>query len=271
LAKSDLYEIEAFASQDSLALIRAANSFKLAKLALIQEMNLNENDIELTSQLAVKPLKAINTYQTQSIFQASLSSLPQLQISKLNVASTKKQFQISKTALLPSIHLGGGISTGYSDNFKDINGSTIPFRDQIQINENKYVGISLNYPIFGNGRTRSQIRIAKKELEIAENQYSIEKQKVLKTIQELVQKLEATKSEINVNKANLKAKHKVYEIAQKKYNKELISLYELQMASSEHLSAKIEQIRLNLQLKIQQRTLDFYNGTFTLPLVTSLN
>ena len=86
-----------------------------------------------------------------------------------------------------------------------------------------------------------------------------------------MQKSEALIAEEALNLKKAKAKEKAYRIAEKKYEKGLINLYELQMASNTYLLTKIDQVRLMAQIAIQKRTLDFYNGTFILPVLTPSN
>lgn len=272
VAKADFYEIEAATSADDLDVLKAENALKAAKLALIQEMNLEVIDIDIVQDMEIiTPLDNDKSLQIEKVFSASKEILPSLQKSKINVETTKKDLAIIKTGLLPRISLSGGISSTFSDNIKDASGSTTPFREQVKNNQSQYIGVSLNYPIFGNGRTRSRIKIAKIQLEKAQTQLKIEEQQTYKIIQELLQKNDALIAEEQLNLKKIKAKEKAYNIAQKKYEKELINLYELQLASNTYLAAKIEQIRLMAQMAIQKHTIDFYNGTFLLPAITPSN
>jgi outer membrane protein TolC len=272
VAKADLYEIEATTSADELDVLKAENALKAAKLALIQEMNLEASDITIAQDEALTTFtNSIKGLHIDQLFNASQNNLPSLQRSKLNVALAEKDVSIRKTTLFPSIRLGASINTRYSDNLKDTSGNTIPFNEQIKNNQSKFVGLSLSYPIFGNGRTRSSIKIAKIQLKKAQVQLKIEEQRTYKIIQELLQKNDALIAEEQLNLKKIKAKEKAYNIAQKKYEKELINLYELQQAGNTYLMAKIDHIRLMAQMAIQKRTLDFYNGTFVLPTLTTTN
>lgn len=235
-------------------------------------MNLVALDIDIVQDMEVIALLGNDkSLHIETLFSASKEILPSLQKSKINVEITKKNLAIKKTGLLPRISLSGGISSRFSDNIKDSSGSTIPFREQVKNNQSQFIGLSLNYPIFGNGRIRSSIKIAKIQLEKAQTQLKIEEQRTYKVIQELLQKNDALIAEEQLNLKKVKAKEKAYSIAQKKYEKELINLYELQQASNTYLVTKIEQIRLMAQMAIQKRTLDFYNGKFLLPALTPSN
>ncbi len=271
-AKADLYDMEATTSGDALEVLKAENALKAAKLALLQEMNLEADHIAIIQDKAVEfTSNTITKMNLNEVFSSSLEVLPSLQISKINVATAQKELAISKTALYPSIRLGGSISTSYSDNFRDFSGSTIPFDEQIKNNQSKYIGLSLNFPIFNNGRMRSNIKIGKIQLEDSKTQLEIEEQRTYKIIQELLQKNEALMAEKDLNQKKLRAKQKAYDIAQKKFDKKLINLYDLQIASNAYAYTKIEQVRIIAQMAIQKRTLDFYNGKFILPTLAASN
>lgn len=272
VAKADFYEIEAASSADALEVLKANNALTAAKLALIQAMNLDETDIDIVQDMEmITTLDRKKPLDIEAVFRASKAILPSLQKSKINVETTQKYLAIKKTGRLPRLSLSGGISTRFSDNIKDDSGRTTPFREQIGNNQSQYIGLSLNYPIFGNGSTRSGIKIAKIQVERAQTQLKIEEQSTYKIIQEVLQKSEALTAEEALNLKKAKAKEKAYHIAKKKYEKGLINLYELQMASNTYLLTKIDQVRLMAQIAIQKRTLDFYNGTFILPVLTPSN
>ena len=272
VAKAEFYDIEATTSADDLQVLKAKNAVKAAKLTLIQAMNLNTESISIIQDVdMVSLINNDNLLDIDNIFNVSQTILPSLQQSKIGVETAKKEVAIQKTRRLPSVRLGASISTSYSENSIDTSGNTIPFNEQIKNNQSKFIGLSLNYSLFGNGRTRSSIKIAKIQLEKAETQLKLEEQRTYKIIQELLQKNEALIAEEQLNLKKVKAKEKAYQIAQKKYEKALISLYELQLASNTYLTSKIEQVRLMAQMAIQKYTLDFYNGTFLLPVIRKSN
>jgi len=271
LAKSDLYEIEATASAQALEVLKAENQLNAAKLALLQEMNLSDPEITLVPELRSSEMDSSYTHSANHIFQLSLQVLPSLQISALQVEAARKNLAVSKSAFFPTISLSGSIGTSYSDNFNNALGETVPFSDQITNNQNKSIGLSLSFPIFGNGRVWNEVKIARISLEKARTQLTINQQKTFKIIQELTQKSEALLAEKQLNEKKLLAKNQAYLIAIKKFEKELTTHYDLQIAENSYLSTKIEQVRLNIQIAIQNRYLDYYSGSFILPTIMSSN
>jgi outer membrane protein TolC len=118
----------------------------------------------------------------------------------------------------------------------------------------------LSIPISNRWANRSRVKLAKINVSESVNQLQQQKLNLYKEIQTALQKSEALFAEKEANGHNLEAKEMAYTIAKKKYEKGLINIYDLQQVKNVWTMAKIEQVRVAIQLKIQQKTIDFYNG-----------
>lgn len=270
-AKADFYEIEATVSTDELHVLQANNRLKEAKLALIQEMNLPKNDIELLAPLENQSInESLKNADTESLFSNAQQFLPILQIGELDVKTAKKNLAITKSAFFPKISFITGINTGYSPNRLDASGDQIEFWEQVKTNTSKYIGLSLNIPIFGNGKNWSNTKIARINLLKAHVNLEQKNQVVKKEIQKLIQKNHALLAEEKLNTKKVALQELTLTIAQKKFKNGLITLYDLQTVNNAFVSAKIDQLQMRIQFSIQKKTLDFYNGTFKLPTTTQI-
>ena len=259
-AISDIYLIESMIASEKLNVVRAKQQLEEAQLKLIQEMNLEENQINL--QPEIMNIKTSNNSQFNStkLYENALEFLPEIKKEFLNVKAAQKSLSITKSNLYPSISLGASFSTGYFETRKDLLGNTIGYFDQLEDNLSKFVGVSMQIPITNKWSARSNIKKAKINVLKAANNLAQKKLEVYKTVQQLLNKNESLIVEKQVNQQNIKSKELAYTISQKKYNKGLIDIYELQQSKNFLAKAKIEQIRIELQLQIQKKTLDFYNG-----------
>lgn len=265
-AKADLYEIEATVSADELQVLQANNRLKEAKLALTQEMNLPQNDIELLAPLENQSInESLIDVNAESLFNNAQKFLPVLQMGALDVKAASKNVAIVKSAFYPKITFSSGINTGYSPNRLDAFGNQVEFWEQVKTNTNKFISLSLNIPIFGNGRHWSYTKIANINLLKAKVDLKQAEQLVYKEIQKLIQKNDALLAEDKLNSKKVELKELTLNIAQKKFKNGLISIYDLQIANNEFISAKIDQLQMRIQFNIQKKTLDFYNGNFILP------
>src|SRR5690606_28605704 len=162
--------------------------------------------------------------------------------------------------LYPSLYLFGWYGTGYFETIMDDVGTTIPFRSQFEDNAFKFIGVSLTIPITNGWATRSNSKHQKIIQLQAKNNLDIQKQELFQTIQSLVQEHNALQTEYEQTVKNARAQNQAFVIAQKRYEKGLISSIELFTAKNLFATAQNLKLQVGLRVKINKSTLDFYRG-----------
>ncbi|WP_235114598.1 TolC family protein [Cyclobacterium qasimii] len=261
-AGADLYESESLLLSDQLNLTQSENKLEIAKLQLMQAMNLEDRE-----NFSIEGKKNETGFQmifqaihTDSIYQQAESFLPLLKAQEFRVNAAKKQVDVSRAYLYPSLSLYANIGTGYFQTTRDTIGNTIEFRNQIRDNTYRVVGLSLNIPISRGWSTRSQIKQSKIELKRTENNLEIQKQEVYNDIQQLVVENKALKNEYRQSLQKVKAQELTFTIAQRRYEKGLISILELTSAKNLFSAAQNENLEVGLRLEVNNSTIDFYRG-----------
>lgn len=262
-AKADLYEAESTLLADQLLITQNENNVAAAKLKLIQEMNLEG---VTTISIQSSPIEAdenVDIFQANkdSIYSKATIFVPIIKAQELKAKAAKKQLAIARGGLYPSLSFFAGYQTGYYEtNVNENTGKVISFRNQIKDNVSKYVGVSLNIPISNGWSNRSRVKQQKVEMMRADNNFDIQKQEMFKLIQQLVQEGDALRTEYRQSSQKRKAQVLTFEIAQKKYEKGLISTIELNQSKNLLANSQNENLQVQLRLKVNERTLDFYNG-----------
>lgn len=262
IAQADMYEAESVLLTDKLAVTQSENQLAAAKLNLIQEMNL-ENVSTITLKADALDLKKVadTTLRTNTVYSKAQTFLPSIKAGQLKVKAAQKQVAIARGGLYPSLSLFAGYGTGYYEtNVDDITNEIISFKNQIRDNASRSIGLSMNIPISNKWSGRSEIKQQKIALQQAENNLKIQEQELYKLIQQLVQEKNALEVENLQSLKKLKAQELSFSIAQKKYEKEMISAVELYQAKVLYTTAQNENLQVQIRLKVNQSTLDFYNG-----------
>ncbi|MGB6150905.1 MAG: TolC family protein [Pricia sp.] len=261
-AGADLYEAESLLLTDRLNLTQSKNQLAAAKLALIQEMNLEGTaDIAIQSEmLENSEVVEAGAVQSDSIYKETKEFLPLLKAQELRVRAAKKQLDVERGKLFPSLSLFAGVGTGYFETTRDTLGNTIAFRDQFKNNTFQFIGVSLNVPISNGWSAQSRIKQQKIERLRAKNNLDIQEQLVFQTIQQLVQDYESLVVEHEQSDQNVASQRLAFEIAQKRYEKGLINALELFQAKNLFASAQNENLQVRLRSEINKSTLDFYRG-----------
>ena len=261
MAGADLYEAESLLLADKLKLTQGENQLAAAKLALIQEMNIeNTSDIAIQTTIEEVASTEQNNVQSDSIYAKAKAFLPLLKGQELRTKAAKKQVAIERGKLYPSLSLFAGIGTGFFETFRDEFGNTLPFRDQFRDNTSQYIGVSLNVPISNRWATRSGIKQAKIERLRAENNLEVQEQVLFQTIQQLVQEHNSLVVELEQSAQNIKAQNLAFTIAQKRYEKGLINAIELFTAKNLFANAQNAELQVRLRSEVNKSTLDFYRG-----------
>ncbi|WP_445956685.1 TolC family protein [Yeosuana sp.] len=262
-AGADLYEAESVESGDKLAVIQSKNNLKAAKLKLLQEMNLNEqNDIEITT--LDESIALDTSYEkhisTDSIYTNALTFMPTIRSQEFRVNAAKREMAIARGSLYPSLSFSAGYGTGYFETNVDALGKVIPFRTQISDNASQFIGLSLRIPISQGWSKRSEVKQQKIALLRAENNLSLQKQELNKIIQELIQNYQSTLAEHEQTEQSVTMHALAFKISQKKYDRGMISLLELNQSKNLYAKAQNDNLQVTLKLKVQKKTVDFYKG-----------
>jgi outer membrane protein TolC len=261
-AGADLYESESLLLSDKLLLTQSENQLEVAKLELMQAMNLdNREDFSIAGKNQNGSLpQLIQTINPDSVYYQAESFLPLLKAQEFRVNAAQRQVDVSRAGLYPSLSMYANIGTGYFQTTRDSLEQTIDFKNQIQNNVFRAVGLSLNIPISGGWASRSRIKQSKIALLRAENNLQIQKQEVYNDIQQLVVENKALQNEYAQSLQKVKAQELTFTIAQRKYEKGLFSILELTSAKNLFSAAQNENLEVRLRLEVNKSTIDFYRG-----------
>lgn len=259
----DMYEAESVLMNDQLALANSKNSLQAAKLRLQQEMNIEFSETFTLNILLEKEIdsnfsKIINT---KEVYASSLSMLPNINAQEYYIKASKKNVQIARGNLYPSLTFSAGYATSIFETNRDKDtGIMIPFKEQFNNNLSQFISFNLRIPIFNKWANRSQITQRKIDLNNSLNQFELQKQELFKTIQGLVLAHQANKEALKLSEKNEALRALAFKVSQKKYNKGLISILELNQSKNLYVKTQNEKLQNQLKLEINKKTLAFYSG-----------
>jgi len=262
-AGADLYEAESLLLTDQLTVTQTENRLQVAQLNLIQEMNLeNVSAIKLALPIENTGIeKSATAMSLDTIYTTALGFVPIIKAEELRTKAAKKQIAIARGDLYPSLSFTTQYGTGYYETNIDPDlGEIIPFKTQIKDNTSRYIGVSLNIPISDKWSRRSAVKQQKIAYSRAQNNLEIQEQELYKLLQQLVQDNAALKVEFFQSENQLKAQKLAFDIANKKYEKGLISTLDLFQAKNLFATAQNTNLQVALKLRVNESTLDFYNG-----------
>ncbi|SNY94913.1 TolC family protein [Flagellimonas pacifica] len=261
MAGADLYEAESNLLGDKLLVTQNKNLLANAKLTLLQEMNLTEeNDINLQPTLEASGDGRTNKIALDSLYNVARGFVPLVKSQEFRVNAAKKQLQSTRGGLYPSLSVIAGIGTSYFETNVDDDGNLIPFRTQFKDNTSKFVGAELSIPLSNGWSNRSRVKQQKIAYLQAKNNLEIQEQELFQLLQQLVQTNSALTNEYEQSQKKVQVQELAFAIAQKRYEKGLINALDLFQAKNLFGVAQNENLQVGLRLKINKSTIDFYSG-----------
>ena len=254
IALSDYTEAISQAATNKYTFINAKNTYQQYLIALKQLLELAP-----TQDIEIESLDDETDYSTVlinkiNIYNKALGILPEVEASNLEIKASEKGLDIAKGAYLPTLSLITSLGTGYTS----INNST--FYDQLNVNFNQRIGLSLNIPIFNRNQTKAAVKTAEINIEKSKiNKLTTEKE-VYKKVETAYQNALSTQEQLVAAKASMEAAKQSYILAQKKYKLGGLSTTDLVISQNTYTSAQQDYLQAKYLSILYHQLLQFYQG-----------
>ena len=258
-SKTDLLEMRANFETEELRRIQVENSLKTASLQLKQRMNLTDTT-EMVLDEEQSPMVITEKPDQQNLFSSYTQWSPYYQSFEAQLRASRKLLSISRSQLYPSLNANASMGTAFYETTKDGAGKTIAFSTQLDNNRNKYVGGSINIPIFSRWAVRSDIKKAKLQVEQAQNTLDEEKQKLYFEMANNLNDLEALEKEYNQYLKQQEADQRAFQASEKKFEQGLVSVVDFYIAKNRLANSVSQVLNSRLHWEIKKKALDFYSG-----------
>ena len=262
LAKGSLLEIEAQYAQEELNLVNEENSLQLAYLNLYQFLELPASEQFNVEQPIIPVLSANETMlNSMDVFKKAVQTRPEVKSAELKLESYKKQVNIAKGSLYPSLSFGADYYNSYNNKYSDALGNSIPFSDQIINNERYGAGLNLSIPIFSKGQVRTQIRNASLQVTTQELEVQSTKNLLRKEIEQAYTNALASLKRYMASDKAVESMQEAFRYTEEKYNVGMVNSLDYNQAKNNLTSAKSDLAQAKYEYIFRTKILDFYNGT----------
>ncbi len=259
---SDRYEAEARLAADEYLFTRYKNSTEESLLQLKTLMNYPA-DSALVPEALLYQQADFDTLAPGPLYQEAKGLLPGVQAMNNQLEAAKKQVQMMKGGLYPSLSFYSGYSTGIYETYKDEQGNTLSFQEQFERNRRIDYGISMYIPIFNSLQRRNQLQRAKVNEKKMENLLEKELKELEYNVNEAMLNWQAAVSEYKMAGKKEESQVMAFKTANKKWEKGLNSIMDFYESKNKLAEASGESLRTRLELFLREKTIQFYlTGTF---------
>ena len=264
--RPDVVQMESQVAEDEYNLTHQENVAKQSLLALKSTMNFPVDE-ELKIQIAEErnlKLKAENkevsaSYtNSEAIYQGFQNISPDLKSAEYEVERARYDYKIAKGRLLPSLSLGGGISTNYYKNLSQ-KGQYDGFASQFRNNQGEYLALTLSIPIYNSDRWHS-VKKARNDWQLAQVNLEEIRRKLHDQIAQAVMDAEGYAKELHQMQKKVASDSLAYHMSSRKFEEGMLSTFDLHTAAQTLLESRIKELQMQMLLIIKQRLVAYYQG-----------
>ena len=297
LPANNRLDIEAQIASTEQILVGHENNVDISYLNLKQLLQLEPNTpftIEKPT-IDIPSVDQLDALGLDGIYDIAVQNQPNIAAGELRIKSAEKGVDIAKSALMPTISLGGGLSTNYSTIGRDftnpdiastgfdtsfsnaiINGSSASlglinegfsvnfpkanYFQQFGGNLSAFIGVSVNVPIYNKGQNK--INIERSKLGVINQQYSnrIMRQGLKSDIQRAIADAKAASKQMYAAEKSVKAQEAAFQNTERRFKVGTANSFEYNTARNNLDSAKTLYVSAKYEYIFRLKIIDFYQG-----------
>lgn len=280
--RPDVVQMESQVAEDEYNLTHQENVAKQSLLALKSAMNFpvdeelkiqikeeqknqikegQKNQIDEVRNLKLKTEnEEVHGFEVnyETVYQGFQNISPDLKSAEYEVERARYDYKIAKGRLLPSLSLGGGISTNYYKNLSQ-KGQYDGFASQFRNNQGEYLALTLSIPIYNSDRWHS-VKKARNDWQLAQVNLEETRRKLHDQIAQAVMDAEGYAKELHQMQKKVASDSLAYHMSSRKFEEGMLSTFDLHTAAQTLLKSRIKELQMQMLLIIKQRLVAYYQG-----------
>ena len=261
--ESDLLQIKSQLATDNLSVITAQNQLDLAKVTLMQLMEIPIAD-SFEVAVPVMDETAESIMQTnEEIFQKSLSAQPQITSASLKTNAAEMALKVSEGARWPRVNLGANLNSNYASSRKkgtSVNPEGYPFYQQMWDNVGQSFSMGISIPIYSNRQITSNIDRARINLITTRLSEQNTRNVLRKSIEQTYTDMHAAVKKYEATKQQLAAAELSYKNAEKKYIAGVMNATDFLIQKNNYAQSQSSLIQAKYNSIFIRKILGFYQG-----------
>ena len=250
LDDSQALQMESQVAEDDYNLLHQQNLARTALLSLKSAMNYPTEDT-LSIDCSIAALTPTLPFGL-TVSEQAVNSKPGIVMAEADAEKARLDWKIQ----LPSLYLGGGVSTSYYKNMSsDL--AIEPFRSQMRNNLGEYVTLTLSIPIFSPSTWRS-VKQAKTSYRLAQLDVIDAKRQLHDDATQAIIDYEGYAKELRQMMKKTAADSLAYRLSYRKYEEGMLSTFDLHESAQTYLESQITLLQMRMLVAIRQKLVNYY-------------
>lgn len=256
LAIADKLQADAQLATNETNLINRQNDYNLAKLQLMQLIQLPYNpNFEIVVPELEPDNYSIPTLDSEAIYNEALTTQPIIKAAELRIEASELSLSAAKGGRFPSVTAFVGVDTRYNNQ-----NEAFGFSDQLDNNLGQNVGFNLNVPIFNNFRVRQSIQVAKINNERAELNELETKNNLRQQVEQAYLNAQAALQTYRSSERQVESTKQLFDNLTKQREAGAANITDYTVAENNYNQALSDFIRAKYDYIFKLKILDFYQG-----------
>ncbi|WP_255547644.1 TolC family protein [Mucilaginibacter sp. dw_454] len=291
---SQLYDLRGQLANDQIGVISAQNTLTVARLDLLQIMNVNyRKDIRFQRQ-AIDASPTVYNQTADDVYNISFNNFALIKAGILRRQSAEKNVAVAKGYLLPTLSLSGGLSTNYSSAAQRslfVDSAVVPtnqfiqtpsgrqsvytvqqnyanqnisYGDQFRSNYSTVVSLGLNIPILNYFQNRNKIKLAKIDLQTQRYNEQTNQVQLRVNVDQAFANMTAAYDRYQLLVKQVDAYTESYRIAEIRFDAGAITSVDFIIVKGNLDRAKVSLINARYDYLVRTKILDYYQGKLSL-------
>lgn len=254
---SDMYSQQAATANARLSLVNAKRALELAKVDIIQTLQLDPAgtyEFVAPSVTATEAAAATRSYDLGALVATAYQNRFDLDAQEARVEAAKENARASAASKWPSVSLSAGYNTGYNS------ANEVAFSDQLNQRRGGSVSIGVSIPIFDRGATSAAEQRARIQEENARIELEKQRQQVALEIRRAYLDHQAAQEQLAAARAQKEAADQAVTAVQERYRVGASTLVELTQARAAQVQAASALVNARYTLVFQNALMEYYTG-----------
>ena len=292
--ESNLFELRATLAGNEVDIVNAQNTVDLAKVSLLQAMN-----VPINQQFEVEPINVpdpnLAPYEAnvQQLYDVASTNLPEVKGADLRVKSAALGVEVAKGGLYPTLSLNGNLNTIYSSaaSIAVPNGQTtttttssfitdpttgtnipinvaspgydrtgISYGSQLENNFSQSLSLFLRVPIFQGNLSRNRITTAKIQQQNAELTAQNTRLTLRQQIETAYTQMRAGANRYKATQAQVASLERAFQMAESRLNAGAINATDYNIAKTNLDRARASLVQAKYDYIFRTKILDYYQN-----------
>lgn len=254
ISKKDYLQLEATLANDQYNLVTARNAVRQNIITLKQILQIpSSTNFDVVAPDTLITNQAIPSLQEAT--QQAIATRPEVKIGELGIEAAELELEKARAGTKPTVSIGGGLTTGFSDN------QAAKYFSQLNNNFYQTIGVTVGIPIFNNRINKTNIDRSKIQIEQAKLSLQGTKTTLDQAVEQAYISALNAQAQLTAAETQWRTSQESFHITTEQVRLGALNTVDLLQQKNLYVQALQAYIQARYNTILNKKIYDFYTGT----------